>query len=126
MVNQATAAGVSMNAPSSAIIANPVLHDKSDNQYSLTGSPQATGEDRQVRYRDGTTTTQRQMIGTGMTYNDTGSFITYLPRQTDINGNIVPRADYVTGTVNMSAYPELAECQRLWPHQLNGKLLSLP
>ena len=30
MVNQATAAGVSMNAPPSTIIATPVVHDKSD------------------------------------------------------------------------------------------------
>ena len=94
MVNQATAAGVSMNAPPDTIIANPVLHDKSD--AIRDGAPTARSEDRTVHYLDGTTTTQRQMTGTGMTNADTGQFITYGPTRS--------RSDNVTGTVDMRAY----------------------
>ena len=105
MVDQATAAGVSMQAPPGTIIANPVLHDKSDNQYSPTGAPAADGEDRQVRYGSGSTTTQRAMIASsGMNWSDTGQFISYLPRTIDQNGDVIPRADFVTGTVDAQAY----------------------
>ncbi len=107
MVNQATAAGVSMNASSGTIIANPVIHDKSDNQYAPSGRPlNGKPEDRQVRYLDGTVTTQTQMTGTGMTWSDTGNFISYLPPGINGNGSITrtPRADFVTGTVDMQGY----------------------
>jgi RHS repeat-associated protein len=105
MVDQATAAGVSMSSPPGAIIANPVLHDKSDNLLSPTGAPLADGEDRQVRYGNGSTTTQRAMIApSGMNWSDTGQFISYLPRMIDQDGDVIPRADFVTGTVDAQAY----------------------
>ena len=107
-----------MNAPSGTIIGNPVLHDKSDairfgsptagsafandntwnNNYDIpVGASAGSGaEDRRVRYLDGTTTTQRQMTGTGMTNADTEQFITYDPTRS--------RSDNVTGTVDMSSY----------------------
>jgi hypothetical protein len=53
-------------------------------------------EDRTVKYRDGRTTTQRQMTGTGMTYADTEQFITYDPTRS--------RPVNITGTVNMQGY----------------------
>jgi hypothetical protein len=94
MVAQATSAGVQMDAAPSTIIANPVLHDKSN--AMRYGQPRASSEDRQVRYRDGTTTTQRQMTGTGMTYADTQEFINYdAQRYGD---------EYITGTVDMQGY----------------------
>ena len=49
-----------------------------------------------MRYLDGATTTQRQMIGTGMTNADTGQFITYDPTRS--------RPDNVTGTVDTRGY----------------------
>jgi hypothetical protein len=132
MVNQAKAAGVAMTDDPKlhTIIANPVIHDKSDairfgspvsgtassgdanwndwNPGYSTGPSAGTGaEDRQVRYRDGagvitSTTTQRQMTGTGMTFADTEnadpdkSIITYDATRS--------RPDNVTGTVNMEKY----------------------
>ncbi len=94
MVDQATAAGVSMSVPPGTIIANPVLHDKSD--AMRYGQPQANSEDRTVRYRNGQTTTQRNMpVPAGMSYADTNQFINYGPRY---------GADYVTGTVDAKAY----------------------
>ncbi len=78
----------------STIIANPVLHDKSN--AIRDGAPTARSEDRTVRYLDGATTTQRQMTGTGMTNADTGQFITYDP--------IRSRPDNVTGTVDTRGY----------------------
>lgn len=105
MVDQAGKAGLKMHAAPGVVIANPVLHDKSDNLYSPTGAPAANGEDRQIRYRDGSTTTQRAMVASsGMNWSDTGELIDYLPRVTDQDGNVVPRADFVTGTVKMQDY----------------------
>lgn len=105
MVDQARSAGVIMNNAPATITANPLLHDKSDNQYSPTGAPAPDGEDRHVRYRDGSTTTQRAMIpSTGMSWSDTGQFISYLPRTIDQNGDVIPRADFVTGAVDAQAY----------------------
>jgi hypothetical protein len=49
-----------------------------------------------VKYRDGRTTTQRRMTGTGMTYADTEQFITYDPTRS--------RPDNITGIVNMDSY----------------------
>lgn len=105
MVDQAGKAGLKMHAAPGVVIANPVLHDKSDNLYSPTGAPAANGEDRQIRYRDGSTTTQRAMVASsGMNWSDTGELIDYLPRVTDQDGNVVPHADFVTGTVKMQDY----------------------
>lgn len=102
MVDQATKAGVSMNAAPRTVPANPVLHDKSDNQYSTDG-PSPRIEDRTVRFQDGRTTTAMSMIGAGMTYADTRAFISYLPAEP---GSIsrTPRGDFVTGTVDMKEY----------------------
>lgn len=118
MVDQADAAGVKMKPFNETIITNPVLHDKSDairfgspvagsaivndspwnNDYDIPASAAAgTGaEDREVRYWDGTKTTQRKMTGTGLTYADTEQFITFDPTRS--------RPDNVTGTVDMKAY----------------------
>ncbi|MCS0581074.1 DUF2235 domain-containing protein [Massilia pinisoli] len=107
MIGQAVNAGVPIHATAGTISANPVLHDKSDNQYTPTGAPAAYEEDRQVRYRDGTTTTQRNMGGDiKMHFSDTTQFISYLPGTTDADGNQVrnPRPDFVTGSVDMRAY----------------------
>ena len=60
-----------------------------------------------MRYRDGTTTTQMAMTGTGMTWADTQKYISYLPADGPfIDGEVtrVPRKDYVTGTVDMQGY----------------------
>jgi hypothetical protein len=97
MVAQARAAGVQMasdRAPTT-IAVNTLLHDKSDSLMT-GGQPTARLEDRQVRFADGQTTTQRAMTGTTMTYADTERFITYLPDR--------GRADFVTGTVDMQPY----------------------
>ncbi|MCC2961297.1 DUF2235 domain-containing protein [Massilia sp. IC2-278] len=106
MLNQAVKAGVPVSTSTAPIKADPVLHDKSDNQF--TGAPTASEEDRQVRYTNGRTSTQRNMSGAGMEFGDTGQFISYLPGTADAEGNLVrtPRADYVTGNVNMPAYLE--------------------
>jgi uncharacterized protein (DUF2235 family) len=97
MVNQATAAGLTMGSPPDSIIANPVLHDKSDS--ILTGAPAPGAEDRTVRYRDGSTTTQRQMVlSQGMSFADTQQYINYLPV------NDPRRRQFVTGTVDMAGY----------------------
>ena len=98
MVQQARNAGVTMDDPSSTIIANPVIHDKSDS--ILSGVPASRAEDRQVRYADGSTTSQRQMVASGnsMGYADTQQFISYLP--TDDSR----REKFVTGAVDMKAY----------------------
>jgi hypothetical protein len=97
--------------PISTVPANPVIHDKSDNQYCLNGVPCADGEDREVRYRNGSRTTQRDMIaGAGMAWPDSQGgdpkFIDYLPSKPNRLGDMVrvPRADFVTGTVNMQSY----------------------
>ncbi|MHB1232050.1 MAG: hypothetical protein ACYCZQ_05650 [Burkholderiales bacterium] len=107
-----------MGAPPSTIIANPVIHDKSDAirfgspasgsafvsdgtwnpGYDISpGAAVGSGaEDRKVRYLDGSSTTQRKMTGTGMTYADTEQFITFDPARS--------RPDNVTGTVDMRSY----------------------
>jgi hypothetical protein len=99
MVNQATAAGLTMgDSPAlHTIVASPVLHDKSDS--ILTGAPAPGVEDRTVRYRDGSTTTQRQMtFSQGMSFADTQRYISYLPV------NDPRRRQFVTGTVDMAGY----------------------
>lgn len=109
MLDQAKAAGVRMNDPAElhTIIANPVLHDKSNNQYSTKGAPVAPGlEDRTVNYQNGKTTKQMAMTGAGMTWADTQKYISYLPAVTLDRGQTVrfPRGDFVTGTVDMKGY----------------------
>lgn len=105
MVDQARSAGATMSNAPTTIIANPVLHDKSDTLLSPTGAPLADGEDRQVRYGNASTTTQRAMIApSGMSWLDTGQFISYLPRTIDQDGDVIPLADFVTGTVDAQAY----------------------
>jgi hypothetical protein len=102
MVEQARDAGVRMQDPRSNIAATAVLHDKSDNQYCLDGP--GCSEDRAVHGGGGGT--QRQMIGTGITYTDTGRFIRYYPSQWNAGGTLSrePRDDRSTGEVNMHAY----------------------
>ncbi len=111
MVEQAGRAGVDMHEPPRTIIANPVLHDKSDNLYC--GSPARCsvpyGEDRQVRYLDGSSVAQKAATGAGMSFIDTqdARLVSYLPTdEVDEFGTPVrtPRGDFVTGTVNMTAY----------------------
>jgi hypothetical protein len=113
MVEQAKNAGVKMEPTPSTIIAHPVIHDKSDNQYATTAKPVSPGiEDRVVHYQDGKTTSQMAMKDTGMTWSDTLEFISYLPVSdpppgaVDRDGKVirVPRSDFVTGTVDMQGY----------------------
>jgi hypothetical protein len=109
MVQQARAAQVSMNSPSASVPTSPFIHDKSDNQYCRNGPGCAgDGEDREVRYRDGSTIRQRQMVSpAGMGYSDSQAYINYLPRRLSGRGGVIvrpPRDDSVTGTVNMSGY----------------------
>jgi hypothetical protein len=111
MVDQAEAAGVQMtDLPLlHTIIANPVLHDKSDNQYSTNGAPLPPGiEDRKVNYRDSKTSTQMAMTGARMTWADIQKFISYIPATKLDRGQMVrfPSGDYVTGTVDMRSYLE--------------------
>ena len=93
MVEQARNAGVRVRDPLSNIPANPVIHDKSDNQYCV-GGPGGSGG------------TQRQMTGTGMTYADTAQFIRHYPADINSDGTQTrtPRADASTGTVDMARY----------------------
>jgi hypothetical protein len=96
MVNQAEAAGIAMKAVDNTIIANPVIHDKSNNQgqspdrFTLDTLPT---ENRQVHYMNGTSTTETSMKGTGMTNPDTYTFITQKFG-----------SDNAVGTVDMAAY----------------------
>jgi RHS repeat-associated protein len=125
MVDQAKAAGVSMKEPPNTIIANPIIHDKSDairfgspkagspfvndstwnNDYDIptTSIPGSGAEDREVRYLDGSKTTQREMTGTGMTFADTEQFITYTERS-DLPKNTFGYTTNQTGTVDMQGY----------------------
>jgi hypothetical protein len=128
MFNQAEAAGVNMlplSGTISTVISNPVIHDKSDairfgspkagspivndsawnNDYDIptTSIPGSGAEDREVRYRDGTKTTQREMTGTGMTFADTEQFITYTERS-DLPKNAFGYTTNQTGTVDMQGY----------------------
>jgi RHS repeat-associated protein len=117
MVNQAEAAGVKIKQAEvpKTIIANPVIHDKSDNQRTPAimgdGRPNpdfGLFEDRQVRYMDGSRTKQIQMTGTGMTTADTYPFIRYdSPGLEHLPGHGMVRRvgpDFRTGTVDMAAY----------------------
>lgn len=118
MYEQAKTAHVKMLDTTFTIKASPVIHDKSDvirfgspntgsalqndgewnDTYSITTNPivGSGAEDREVRYLDGSETTQRQMTGTGLTNAETEQFITYDPQRN--------RSDNVTGIVDMQAY----------------------
>lgn len=100
MVNQATAAGVGMDALSAAqttIIANPVLHDKSSNLFRQGGpAPDANSEDRVIRYSAGQAVRQRSSGGQGMTYYDT-------QRDNMISYSTNPRGN-IAGTVDTAKY----------------------
>jgi RHS repeat-associated protein len=103
MVEQARNAGVTINdIQGNEVATNPVLHDKSDNQYCLNGP--GCSEDRAVNGGNGGT--QRAMTGTTMTYADTGQFVSYYPPQLNSDGtqSREPKSDQSTGTVNMTAY----------------------
>jgi hypothetical protein len=68
----------------------------------LRGAPGPYSEDRVIPYRDGSTTTQRNMaFSSGMTHADTQQFISYFqpddPRRMDF---------FQTGTVDMRGYLE--------------------
>lgn len=109
MVEQAKDAGVEMGDSQAlhVMIANPIVHDKSDNQYARDRvKPSTANEDRQVRYMNGTSTTQKMMVGTGMTYADTLPFIQFNSAATSNPGlSLSPKpADFSSGTVNMAGY----------------------
>lgn len=96
MTNQAGLAGVSMDAVDRKLIANPVLHDKSNNL--LLDRPTDTSADRDVRYADGTVVKQRKTTDQGMTYADTQRYIVYKPDPNTI--------DSISGTVDARGYLE--------------------
>ena len=99
IVNQATAAGVTMSATATTVAANPFVHDKSDS--IKTGAPDANAEDREVRYRNGSKTTQREMTPpAGMSFADTQNFIDYAA----IPLGDPQRTQFKTGTVDMKGY----------------------
>jgi RHS repeat-associated protein len=113
MVEQAKLSGVRMNAPREDIIATPIIHDKSDNQYARDVGERPAGwdEDREVRYMNGQTTTQRRMTGTGMTHEDTLRYIEFNAggrTQYNIDTGMVEYApkpeDASVGTVDMAGY----------------------
>ena len=64
-------------------------------------------EDRQVRFQGGDKSKQRDMpFSTGMQHSDTQDkdMISYFPRALDVEGNVVPNADFTTGEVDMNKY----------------------
>jgi RHS repeat-associated protein len=102
MIEQARDAGVTMNDPRTDIPASVVIHDKSDNQYCTNGP--GCSEDRTIV--GGAGGTQRRMTGTGMTYADTGQFVTYNPPSILADGSIrrEPGPGFTTGQVDMTRY----------------------
>ena len=102
MIEQAKDAGVKMLDSTITVPSSAVIHDKSDNQYCAKGP--GCSEDREVRGGEGGT--QREMKNTGMTYDDTGQFVTYYPPQTNKDGSQTrtPKSDASTGTVDMKKY----------------------
>lgn len=114
MVEQATFAGIKMRKPEgddASLPSNPVLHDKSDNQFCTDPTNPTCSEDRDVHYQGGSGTKQRDMaFSTGLDYatiRDQG-FISYYPATTDAEGRPVriPRSDYSTGAVDAKKYVE--------------------
>lgn len=113
MVEQARLAGVKMLNPEQTIKSDPTVHDKSDNQYARDdgGRPAGWNEDREVRYMNGGTTTQKNMTGTGMVHEDTLPFIEFHPggvTQYNADTGMVEYApkpsDASVGTVDMADY----------------------
>ncbi len=97
MMRQARLAGVSMDDRTINLTRAPVIHDRSN--AIRRGAPDDSSEDRSVRYRDGTSTTQRAMIlATGMSFPDTLSYIRFSERSS------VDGATGITGTVDAAAY----------------------
>jgi RHS repeat-associated protein len=97
MVNQATAAGVTMLKPDDTIISNPVLHDKSSHLFANDGpAPTQFGQDRLVFWRDGSTQRQRRTSINGVGHADVARYINYSPN---------PTRDKA-GTVDMRGYLE--------------------
>lgn len=95
MIDQAKAAGLTMEEPVRNIIADPVLHDKSANLYAADGpAPTAHSADRAVRWQSGGSQRQRTATMGGMSYTDTIPFIRY---------DHVPKG-VVSGKVDMGAY----------------------
>ena len=104
MVEQAVAAGVRMDCQQLDTLARPTLHDKSSNLTSSAGpAPNASSEDRVLRYQGGSSIRQRQASVPGMSHDDTLAFIDYDP---------APR-NAVAGWVDMSAYLAWREAQGL-------------
>lgn len=115
MVKQAIDADVTMTKPPLSLPIDPVIHDRSN--AIKTGKPTDRSEDRIVRYRDGSTTTQRNMVlNSGMSFPDTQEWINYQERSpkhdidyagnsfTDANDPEERRIADVTGTVNAAGY----------------------
>jgi RHS repeat-associated protein len=110
MVAQANAAGVKMKEDAESLLSgvpdSAVLHDKSDNQYCLSGTP--CSEDREVRYQGSGKTKQRDMaFSAGMEHADTLKYISYYPADgKDADGFPTrdPKADFSTGKVDVKAY----------------------
>ena len=102
MIEQARGAGVKLLDSTIAVPSSAVIHDKSDNQYCIKGP--GCSEDREVRGADAST--QRAMKNTGLTFDDTGQFVTYYPPQTNQDGSQTrtPKSDASTGTVDMKKY----------------------
>ena len=97
-------------------IANPVIHDKSDNQYAndTIAKPGDSDEDRTVTYADGSQVKQKDMTATGMIWQDTQNFISYNPGGAATltpasNGGTITNyaekpADATVGNVDMAKY----------------------
>lgn len=110
MVDQARQAGLTMRDSAEILALDPVLHDKSDSGIRGSGAPARLAEDREVRYGNGSTTTQRQMsFLSGMSHADSLEFVQYFRRGTspDWPGH---SELYQTGTVDMRRYIEWLDC----------------
>jgi hypothetical protein len=110
MILQAETAGVKMLNTPLTVIANPVLHDKSNNIQTGLPTGGFFSEDRTVRYLDGSTTRQRAMNNIGMSYADIepNNLINYTNRSALPHSETQGRENDImsnkTGTVNMQAY----------------------
>lgn len=116
MYEQAKKANVKMLDAAFTIKANPVIHDKSDNQYvnDTIAKPSDSNEDRTVTYANGTTVKQKDITTAGMTWQDTQNYITYNPPgvgELKLQSNGAYKeiyaekpADASVGTVDMTKY----------------------
>jgi RHS repeat-associated protein len=104
MVEQALAAGVRMDTRQLDTLSRTALHDKSSNLTSSAGpAPNASSEDRVLRYQGGRSIRQRLASVPGMSHDDTLAFIDYEP---------APRSA-VAGWVDMAAYLAWRDAQGL-------------